>query len=849
MKRQPFSGLSRYLLPGIALILVPLLLFGCSGSDGSSGTSAGIVSGTVKNSKSGSAVAGVSVTTSPTVQGMSAVTTDANGNYSMNMPIGSYTLTFTKTYYTTQTKSVVVIAGQTDSYAISLVPSGDAVVNAGSNKTGQAFGASVPLSATLEIYDPSITGTPTWAWTQTAGATATISGGTTATPTVTLASKNAYKTYLTTKDGVRWTTSGTSSIIPREKFIVQPVSPLGLEEANEAVFKATATIGGKSYSGTVKVSVDMPFGPATGLNAVPMGQPVLLHGKTQASYSWSMTTPSGSSATLNDATTQNPDFTPDVAGKYTITEATGGSFDIYAGTWRGVIKADGTPDDTCLACHNGTTAADKFTTWKTSGHGTVMKDNLNNPSGHWSATTCATCHTVGFNQVATTVSNNGFDQVSKAEGFTFKHGATAWADTLSKYPKTAQLGNIQCENCHGPQSGGGAHTVNSARISISSSVCGSCHGEPPRHARFQQWQESGHGDFEVAQAEGWSGSAIRSSCAGCHTGQGFLQWYKQLASSTRGNGSRTLDATSLANLAGITQAELQPQTCATCHDAHDEGTAKGSLAGKLNNAKVRVTSNTSLLPAGFQANGVGNGALCITCHNSRNGEPGSSATDKTPTLHEDGDTNWGTQVSGTANGYAAPHEAAQGDVLMGHNAYYVVGARSKHSFIADTCTTCHMQLTNPPTEFAGAAPGYGTNHEFGASMTICTSCHGSYDGGTLQTSFTARLAELDTQIGKAMYRLKNAGADPPAGTSIVITYGRSPRISVAGATSVTFTSYLTGVAGTTSGYVPGIAKANWNYSLVSGDSSKAVHNPAFTFDVLDATIAKVKKVTIGTLDP
>ncbi len=220
-------------------------------------------------------------------------------------------------------------------------------------------------------------------------------------------------------------------------------------------------------------------------------------------------------------------------------------------------------------------------------------------------------------------------------------------------------------------------------------------------------------------------------------------------------GSRTLDATSLAgmgwNSSGtltssgatviqdaavpgvVTKANVSPQTCAVCHDPHDEGTVTTTAPGVINDAKVRVTDNTSLLPGGFIANGVGRGAQCITCHNSRNGEPVSGGGN--PTLHEDGDTNWGTQVSTTVNGYNAPHDAAQGDVLMGRNAYYVTGARSKHSFLADTCATCHMELTTPPPAFSGGGQ-FGTNHGFLPSLDICTKCHGSFTGGTVQDSFT-----------------------------------------------------------------------------------------------------------------
>jgi len=324
-------------------------------------------------------------------------------------------------------------------------------------------------------------------------------------------------------------------------------------------------------------------------------------------------------------------------------------------------------------------------------------------------------------------------------------------------------------------------------------------------------------------------------------------------------GSRTLDATSLAELGWnstgtltssgatvirdaavpgvVTKANVQPQTCAVCHDPHDEGTVTTTVPGGINDARVRVTGNTSLLPGGFIANGVGRGAICIPCHNSRNGEPVAGGGN--PTLHEDGDTNWGTQVSGTVNAYSAPHAPTEGDNLMGRNAYYVTGARSKHSFLADTCATCHLQLTTPPAAFSGSGL-YGTNHSFNTSLNICTKCHGSYTGGTIQTSFNARLAELDTEFGKAVYRLANAGANPPAGTTIVIVYGSSPTISINGAAAVTIKTYLTAAFPTDAGYHSDIAKANWNYKLLSNDAGKGIHNPTFAFAVLDATIAKMK---------
>jgi hypothetical protein len=150
-----------------------------------------------------------------------------------------------------------------------------------------------------------------------------------------------------------------------------------------------------------------------------------------------------------------------------------------------------------------------------------------------------------------------------------------------------------------------------------------------------------------------------------------------------------------------------------------------------------------------------------------------------------------------------------------------------------------MELTTPPPAFSGSGL-FGTNHGFTASTDICTKCHGSFTGGTIQDSFNSSLAQLDKEIQKAVYRLANGGANPPAGTTIVIVYGRSPTISINGAAAVSLKTYLTTALPATAGYHPDIAKANWNYNLVSLDSSKGIHNPSFTFGVLDATIAKMR---------
>ena len=178
MKRRSLSESSRHLLLSLALISMAFLAFGCGktgdtgpqgppGPAGSSGSTTGTVSGNVKNAISQNPVSAAAVTTSPTVQGVTNITTDASGNYSMNLPNGSYTLTFAKNGYTSQTTATInVVATKTITTNITLVPLAGATVNAGVDKTNQAFGAAVPLKATVEVYDPSLTGPQTFCWQQ-----------------------------------------------------------------------------------------------------------------------------------------------------------------------------------------------------------------------------------------------------------------------------------------------------------------------------------------------------------------------------------------------------------------------------------------------------------------------------------------------------------------------------------------------------------------------------------------------------------------------------------------------------------------------------------------------------------
>ena len=645
----------------------------------------------------------------------------------------------------------------------------------------------------------------------------------------------------------------------QNRWQVVGMSPLALEHAGVIALEVKVTTTSGIYYDTVEIELHLPFVVSPGLNNVPVGVPVLLYGQAQGGYDWAFDSkPFASDAILRQATTRTPSFTPDAPGVYVlrytdlVEEAVEeGEVDkphnvpmtmtIYAGMWRGVVADqddEGNPlaDPACTNCH-GAFAEDKFEPWAQTGHAKIFTDQLET-SDHYGPA-CLSCHVVGFNESAAAV-NGGMDDASDYDAFVasdMMHNTQEgnWATMLEQFPDAAKKANIQCENCHGPQvvanddtpahGLSGDEVVGAPRVSLAADVCGTCHGEPLRHGRFQQWQLSGHGNFELAIAEGTSGS-----CAKCHTANGFMAWAPIVSGQVPGNPASSVKVT-------WERDEIQPITCVVCHDPH----AVGETTGDTTDAPMRVMDETVLLDAGFRAVGVGSGAICITCHNSRRG------------LRND-------QTYNAADSSRAPHLGPQSDVMMGQNLYFVdTGKRGSHSFLQDTCVNCHLTKTDPPADLSYQAGG--TNHTFNASGDICTDCHTGIEFGNLHDSFEAMMESLkkgiETKIVALMAEQIAAGKG--------ITIGGTPLASTAAITHIELTEShgrqaidlkLQGgaelhatmdqvlvVDGDTKTQLYVLAgdlpKAAWNYFFLHADGSEGAHNPSFAFEALTKSLKAV----------
>jgi len=850
------------------------------------------LSGTVTNDLTDTGLEGVAVSLDPAIPGVNIVTR-TDGTYMENVPVGNYNVAFQSVGFVDQTQAASVVSGSGAIVDAALVPVAP-VVPVAMVSGVPVPGGSMTATAPTAIFDGStIVGR---SWTQIGGPDIGPLVGDS--PTFNLPDASGFKEALIEilkEPAIDEEHLPSNVHLPEEgfceggtdhgdsceedadcsggicnkffgglqdRFQVVGVNPLSLEEAAVVILEVEVTTENPagSYTDEVEIHAGLPFKWSLGIENVPLGIPVILHGKTQASYDWNLSPPGGSGATLVDPAMQSPDFTPDNPGLYSVTATDLGAFcdvdecdggpnhegvcssdsdcnqialSINAGTWEGVISgqdAEGRPlAASCTGCHSGY-APDMFTPWAQSGHAEIFTDNLNT-STHYGPN-CFSCHTVGFD---TGVANGGFDDASDYADFLasgmLNNPGDNWTTMLADYPEAAKLANIQCENCHGPQNTDLHNNgeLDPERISISSDVCAVCHGEPLRHARFQQWQLSGHANYELAVDEGDSGS-----CSRCHTGNGFLAWLPVLLGDEPGDPTASVSV-------DWTPDETHPQTCVTCHDPHNPGTTTGVGT----DSTVRIYGNTPPLTAGFTAYGVGNGALCMTCHNSRRGERNDSTFADTKA---DGDE------------ARAPHGSAQADMLMGQNAYLVsVGSRGSHSLVEDTCVNCHMEQTPPPDLLAYNQGG--TNHTFTARDDICGSCHGFDDAAGVQSAFQGSLGGLQTLVEEAILQLiadliddgntinlDDVATIDDASNVLAIEFGeyhgrQSITVTLAGVPDPIGPLRMPDVlvVGPDAGELYDTAddrlpKAGWNWNLANNDGSEGVHNPDFTFQVVESGI-------------
>ena len=332
---------------------------------------------------------------------------------------------------------------------------------------------------------------------------------------------------------------------------------------------------------------------AAGLENVGVGTYVLLEGggagvrpEAIGSYRWEVEGPANSTATVVDPTARFTTFIPDVVGPYTISLTIGdgagvigrpGGLRLHAGTWVGAgIVAGGSDDPSqCIFCHG-----ERVATWRETRHAETLHRAMDGQASPFYFENCIHCHTVGKNPIA---DNGGFDDVARELGWTYPEELRPgnYARLVADAPRLANLGNTQCENCHGP---GSAHRGDDGAIAVSlrPELCIQCHDflQQDLHA---QWVRSGHADTSLPHL--FPDGIDDPFCAGCHTAQGMVAVAKGVEVEVGGD---------------------EYLSCQACHDPH--------AAPGWNVHQLRFYGSIQL-PDGTNMANVGSSATCIYCHN------------------------------------------------------------------------------------------------------------------------------------------------------------------------------------------------------------------------------------------
>ena len=523
------------------------------------------------------------------------------------------------------------------------------------------------------------------------------------------------------------------------------------------------------------------------LTTIGVGQPAYFRSEHEGTYTWSLTGPSGSTAALSSTSEREIWFKPDKKGQFKLTldftdslgVASSAELTITGAFYVGVGNIGGaTPGlGQCALCH-----PDKATEWATTDHSSMLQRGLDGIVSSHYAESCLECHTTGYDTDSLAV-NGGFDDVAKDLSWTFPDSLFpgVYDSMVANYPKLAQLGNIQCESCHGP---GSEHNGNTAKISKShdAGLCAHCHEEGTRHYFPTAWRNSRHGlAIETTEAFNRSGN----TCVPCHTSEGF----------TEVNLSETHTSTAPYD-------HLHGVTCQVCHDPHEQ--VEG---GEFQLRVVQDYNTAQSGPAIYETDGTAAHA-CDVCHHLR---PGTDAPG------------------------SRPHESHQTDMLNGTAGYRYADktypeSNAHNTLNANRCVDCHMH-TAPSVDdqnyigghtfsmFANANPDDPNAPPTDLKLTdACVTCHpgigADFDYQGIQTKITRLLDKMEGRMvfygeGSASYLIG------------------SPRYSQADVDAGTITQAQ--------------FYAAYNYNIVHNDGSRGVHNPKLALALLEDALETLPK--------
>jgi len=490
---------------------------------------------------------------------------------------------------------------------------------------------------------------------------------------------------------------------------------------------------------------------------------------------------------------------PDMRGQYTVNAtietATSGrtnlTQNITAGKYMGV--------DTCALCHSGGTAPNMYDPWSHTLHASVFAKGVDGLLGtnFLFRTESLPFTTVGYDTDTNAV-NDAFDDIAQQVSWTFPPLQSGNYSALPAPLKS--VANVACESCHGPGSEH-AFSLGNTNLISKSFIAGNC---------AQCHDNKSSGDYYAIKVTEWNNSLHshttrtpsgpgRENCVRCHTAPGFRNFDTYAGSSTP----------------YVTNTVYEAITCAACHDPHDA----------TNPHQLRA-ANIYTLPEGTTVTNAGFGALCMTCHHSRNGEATQNIAN-----YQQGLPTW---AGGSSFG---PHDSTAGDMVEGVNAITygkVIPSGSHSAVIPNVCVGCHMQPVAPSHPAYTKAGGHTYSMSYNVVnggvtnsvdlVDVCVKCHGpitefnfarkDYDGDGIingvQTEVQHLLDNLSRMLPNSTYRADgNYVADGLVKTSITVKTNWPTRF----------------------------LQAAWNWQFVNVEGSRGVHNAPYAVGVLKASIA------------
>ena len=446
----------------------------------------------------------------------------------------------------------------------------------------------------------------------------------------------------------------------------------------------------------------------------------------------------------------------------------------------------------CITCHLNICSYETNTP-----HASAFSNPVFQSNGGQNNSSCLPCHTVGYGLPTGFVSGSA----------------------------TPQLENVQCENCHGPAANHAASPDDPTvvpQVEIAADVCGGCHSashtaytNPPT---FEEWSASGHSAVvpDVLQTMSSSTNNILS-CGVCHSGSARLA---------------LLDGLNPA--VALTKDYNVPQTCAVCHDPHQNNANPVQLRNPISSfGNFELTSADTATVSAFtnKYNANANINLCAQCHNDR----GAAWTDTSRAPHHSLQYNLLLGSIGEQLYLPSPFPGAHAGLPS--SAIYSINGLF---YLTNQCASCHMP--------SSSASSTDFSHTFRPGYNVCLNCH---DGPTYQASLTFDLSNQVSQVigslnswaaTSAPAALRTNGAvawEYPSSDGLAWQTNSSGQLTGWTQSDQVYTNFNGPAAAfqsTLTNY-PGILKARFNLYLILNDGSFGVHNPIYARFLLQSAMA------------